>query len=440
MRDADLGRYSFLTADPVAWFQPDSDQTRNNNIWHWLDQQLSVYRRAPLPDLPPFQGGVAGLFSYELNSEIEQIESPGRSQTPIVALGLYDVVIAWDHLLDRCWLVSQGCPETDPGRIRERARQRANLFLDRLTSVPVPHFSPPAPNALAAEKPRTLPESALQSNFQRDEYLRTIQKALDYIHAGDIFQVNIAQQLTHPATGSSWDLFQQLQQRNPSTFAAWFDLGDQQIISASPERLVSVRGGTVETRPIKGTRRRTRRPEVDIEVARQLLASEKDRAENVMIVDLMRNDLSRVCRNDSIRVTQLVQLESYASVLHLVSAIQGQIRDDVSAAELLQSVFPGGSVTGAPKVRAMQIIAELEPTPRGAYCGSLGYFSLTGDVDLNILIRTITATNEEWTIPVGGGIVADSDPQREYEETWTKAQGMLAAIADLANLKTGETA
>lgn len=232
-------------------------------------------------------------------------------------------------------------------------------------------------------------------------------------------------------------LYRWLRECNPATFSCYFDTGHTQVISASPERLVSVRDQIIETRPIKGTRRRTKHPEVDIDVGQQLLASEKDRAENVMIVDLMRNDLSRICEDDTVRVTQFVELESYASVLHLVSAVEGHLRPELPTSELLKAVFPGGSISGAPKVRAMEIIAELESRNRGPYCGSLGYFGFNRNIDLNILIRTIHAADGHWTLPVGGGIVADSVPIHEYEETWTKAHGMLNAI-DLASKRGSE--
>jgi para-aminobenzoate synthetase component 1 len=215
---------------------------------------------------------------------------------------------------------------------------------------------------------------------------------------------------------------------NPAPFSAYFDLGTTQIISASPERFLQVREGVAETRPIKGTRPRTRYPEVDINMAQQLRESEKDRSENVMIVDLMRNDLSRVCQPDSVQVSQCCELETYQSVLHLVSAVRGRLRPQCDLFDLLKATFPGGSITGAPKVRAMQIIQELEPTARGAYCGSLGYIGTDGSMDLNILIRTITAHGGWWQIPVGGGIVSQSDPEEEYRETWTKAASMLKAV------------
>jgi para-aminobenzoate synthetase component 1 len=231
-----------------------------------------------------------------------------------------------------------------------------------------------------------------------------------------------------PATGNPLALYLRLRQRNPAPFAAWFDLGQAQIVSASPERFLSVREGRVEARPIKGTRRRTAWAEADLFAGDDLLQSEKDRAENVMIVDLLRNDLSRVCQSDSVRVSQLCGLEIYQFVQHLVSAVEGTLATGRSAVDLVRAAFPGGSITGAPKIRAMEIIAELEPTARGPYCGSLGYFGFDGSADLSILIRTITAAGGWWQFPVGGGIVAQSSPDREYEETWHKAEGLLRAL------------
>ena len=260
-----------------------------------------------------------------------------------------------------------------------------------------------------------------------------MQKCIDYIVAGDVFQINLAQHLLHPATTDSLSLYLRLRHCNPAPFAGYFDLSgitetDAQIISASPERFVSVRDRIVETRPIKGTRPRTGRPMVDIRARDRLLASEKDRAENTMIVDLMRNDLSLVCTDESIRVEQLCKLESYQSVLHLVSSVTGKLKPSATLCDLIAATFPGGSITGAPKIRAMEIIDELEPNARGAYCGSLGYLGFDGAADSNILIRTITANQGYWQIPVGGGIVVQSNPQSEYQETWTKAAGMLRAL------------
>jgi para-aminobenzoate synthetase component 1 len=266
------------------------------------------------------------------------------------------------------------------------------------------------------------------SNFESDRYQRAVQRVIEYIHAGDVFQVNLSQRLLHPAHADSISLYLELRQANPAPFAGFFDLGEHQICSTSPERFLRVRDRLVEARPIKGTRQRIARPEAHLFSGAALRGSGKDFAENVMIVDLMRNDLSRACDDDSVFVSQLCGVETYEYVQHLVSVVKGRLRDDASVLDLLSRSFPGGSITGAPKVRAMEIIAELEPTARGAYCGSLGYIGFDGSMDLNILIRTVTASGGWWQFPVGGGIIAQSEPRREYEETWHKAAGIVNAI------------
>jgi para-aminobenzoate synthetase component 1 len=327
--------------------------------------------------------------------------------------------------------MSQGFPESEPAARRRRAEKRIEQFQAWLAAPVASGLWSTAP-ATASQK--LAPQYAaggipgLTSTFTADAYRAAVQRAIDYIYAGDIFQVNLSQRLLYPAHGSPLELYLRLRQRNPAPFAGWFDLGEAQIISASPERFFSVRGGHVEARPIKGTRRRTARAEADLFAGDDLLESEKDRAENVMIVDLLRNDLSRVCEADSVRVTQLCTLEIYQFVQHLVSAVEGQLAAGKTPIDLVRAAFPGGSITGAPKIRAMEIIAELEPTARGAYCGSLGYIGFDGSADLSILIRTITAAGGWWQFPVGGGIVAQSLSQHEYEETWHKAEGLLRAL------------
>ncbi len=255
-----------------------------------------------------------------------------------------------------------------------------------------------------------------------------VERAIEYIYAGDIFQVNLSQRLLYPATEPAVDRYVRLRRRNPATFAGYFDLGEAQLASASPERFLRLAGNHVEARPIKGTRPRTRLAEADLFAGDELQASRKDRAENVMIVDLLRNDLSRVCQPDSVQVTQLCQLERYEFVQHLVSAVVGELRPGMTTYDLLRGTIPGGSITGAPKVRAMQIISELEPTARGAYCGHLLYLGYDGTFDSSILIRTITTAKGWCQLPVGGGIVAASEPRAEYDETWHKATGLLSAL------------
>ncbi len=436
-----LGRYSFLTADPFDWIGArgrrvtvGAETTESADPFAVLAERLAAYRTEPIPGLPPFQGGAAGLFGYDLCHHVERLPRPRFDEfaVPDLAVGLYDWVVAFDHAAGRTWLIATGLPETNPRRRRQRAARRLEEIRRRLRSIP----APPPPwrpgrmvERLAPQWP--VPELApLTSNFDRETYLATVRRAIEYVHAGDCFQVNVAQRLLAPATVPPAELYRRLRERNAAPFAGYFDLGEFVLASASPERFLRLTGDEVETRPIKGTRPRGRTPEEDEARAEELLASAKDRAENVMIVDLLRNDLGRVCRFGSVRVPAVCRLETYRYVHHLVSEVRGRLREGLGPIDLLRAAFPGGSVTGAPKVRAMEIIAELEPTARGPYCGSLGYLGFDGTADTSILIRTFTVGRGWVQFPVGGGIVADSVPEREYEETWHKAEGLLRALRE----------
>ena len=269
----------------------------------------------------------------------------------------------------------------------------------------------------------------LRSTFTGRGYLSAVQRVREYILAGDIFQANLSQRFEAPLEGAPLPFYLRLRQENPAPFGAFLSCDDVTVLSVSPERFLSLNGAQVETRPIKGTRPRGLGPMHDQALGRELTESEKDRAENVMIVDLLRNDLSRVCRPGSVRVPELFTLEQHPTVHHLVSTVLGDLRPGVDATELLRATFPGGSITGAPKVRAMEIIAELEPTERGLYCGSIGYVSHTGAMDMNIAIRTCVVRNGRVYFSGGGGIVADSDPEHEYRETLHKVQGIVRTLA-----------
>ncbi|HTU26940.1 MAG TPA: anthranilate synthase component I family protein, partial [Pirellulales bacterium] len=424
LRDAELGRYSFLAADPFDFLTVPADDTDGLAL---LGERLAPWRTETLPGLPPFQGGAAGLWAYDLNRSLEEIARPTFDEfgVPALAIGLYDVVLAFDHHSGEAWIISQGFPEREPAARRRRAEERALQFQAWLAEPAPKRFAfDPAAGAIAPESLApafaTSGPAGLVSNFSAADYRAMVRRAIEYIRAGDIFQVNLSQRLLMPARDAAAVLYLRLRRCNPAPFAGYFDLGEFQIASASPERFLKVAGGEVETRPIKGTRRRTRQPEADLFAGDDLAQSEKDRAENVMIVDLLRNDLSKVCQADSVRVTQLCRLEIYAFVQHLVSAVRGRLRPECGVLDLVRATFPGGSITGAPKVRAMQIISELEPTARGAYCGALGYVGFDGSADTNLLIRTVTAGRGWWQAPVGGGIVAGSHPERELEETWHK--------------------
>jgi para-aminobenzoate synthetase component 1 len=438
--DSPWGRYSFVTADPFATlfvrdaevYAPAPKRYPSGNPWGALAECLAPFRTARVPGLPPFQGGAAGLFGYGLCRHVERVPPPRRDEfrVPDLAVGLYDWVFAYDHRARRAWLLATGFPQQlEAGRQRAASRLR---WARQVLKMPARPPRPPRLQGLSAAD--LCPQfavpgwRAVTSNFDRAGYLAAVARAVEYVHAGDCFQVNLSQRLLHPAHLSPLELYGRLRERNPAPFAGYFDAGDFVIVSASPERFVRVEDGLAQTRPIKGTRPRGATPEEDERRRRELLASAKDRAENVMIIDLLRNDLGRVCAYGSVEVTAVCQLETFRTVHHLVSEVRGRLRPGLGPVDLLRAAFPGGSVTGAPKVRAMEIIAELEPTARGPYCGSLGYLGFDGSMDTSILIRTFTASGGWLQFPVGGGIVADSTPADEYAETLHKAEGLLRAL------------
>jgi para-aminobenzoate synthetase component 1 len=437
-----LGRYSFVTADPFEWLEARDDRVvvagrppgstrRLADPFAVLAECLGRFHVTPHPDLPPFQGGAAGLFGYDLCHHIERLPRPrfDEFETPDLAIGLYDWVVAFDHSVGKAWLISTGLPESDTRRRRRHARARLSEIKAFLERRPAKRFSLSPCPLVSVSASHPVPGLApLSSSFSRDAYLAAVRRAVEYVHAGDCFQVNVAQRLLFPQREHPLELYGRLRQRNAAPFAGYFDLGEFAVASASPERFLFVQNGEVETRPIKGTRPRGLTPEEDFARVQDLRESPKDRAENVMIVDLLRNDLGRVCTYGSIRVEAVCRVETFRYVHHLVSEVRGRLRPEKGPIDLLRAAFPGGSVTGAPKVRALEIIAELEPTARGPYCGSLGYVGFDGTMDTSILIRTFTVGKGWVQFPVGGGIVADSDPEREYEETWHKAEGLVRAL------------
>ncbi len=453
-KHADRGRYSYVGAEPTDWLSSPVERSRDGVRYGFglpFDGFGRLLRETPhptVPNLPPFQGGLAGLFGYGLNRLLEQIPASAADefQVPAFAAGVYDCTFSYDHEQDRAWVVSTGAPERDRETHMRKRERRLVSFLDGLRSGGVPRsggtlcdprgaYAPRSPRLV--EIPRAdlcrqypLPNvPGVTSNFSRAGYEAAVRRAVEYVHAGDCFQVNLSQRLLSPLREHPLELYGRLRERNPAPFAAYFDLGAFQILSASPERFLRVfPDGEVETRPIKGTRPRGRTPEEDAALVRDLATSPKDRAENVMIVDLLRNDLGKVCEFGSVRVPRVCEVETFRFVHHLVSEVRGTLRPGLGPLDLLAAAFPGGSVTGAPKVRAMEIIAELEPTARGPYCGCLGWVGFDGAMDTNILIRTFTAGRGWVQFPVGGGIVADSDPAREYEETLHKAAGLLRAL------------
>ncbi|HVS35104.1 MAG TPA: aminodeoxychorismate synthase component I [Gemmataceae bacterium] len=438
-RRSGLGRCSFLTANPFFRLGATGRQVWDNEVgpregdpFSALHDCLNHWRTETVRGLPPFQGGAAGLFGYDLGHFIERLPQPRRDdfRTPAMELGFYDWVVAFDHGERRAWIISTGLPATDPARRRSNAWDKIKILRRILArpAAPLPREQRQT-DALAPAlgfPVRGFP--GVSSNFTRDGYLEAVRRVVQYIHAGDCYQVNLSQRLLHLADVHPVELYRRLREVNPAPFAGYFKMDDFVIVSASPERFLHVENGEVETRPIKGTRPRGVTPEEDRRQIDDLLRSAKDRAENIMIVDLLRNDLGRVCSYGSIDVPAVCRLETFEYVHHLVSEVRGRLRPGLTAVDLLRAAFPGGSVTGAPKVRAMEIIAELEPTARGPYCGSLGYIGFNGAMDTNILIRTFTVGRGWMQFPVGGGIVADSGPEDEYAETLHKAEGLLRAL------------
>ncbi|GAB5406982.1 MAG: anthranilate synthase component I family protein [Aureliella sp.] len=436
MQSETLGRYSYMSASPVRFVRldkPTPDPMRP------IRDVLLSCPVAKIDNLPPMQGGWMGWWGYEMGRCFEAVDPAGCNDfhLPLAAFGLYDVVLSWDHATGDGWIVSQGCPGRDASARQRRAYGRLQTFLSWLEQPAASLSSTDSSGVFHAPAEAIAPQFPTRwserwtSNFSALEYRRAVQKCVDYIHAGDIFQVNLSQRLLGRAWAQSPDLYMHLRQKSPAPFAGYADFGRGQIVSSSPERFISLNDGHMEARPIKGTRPRLSDPTADAAMAELLRESEKDRSENVMIVDLLRNDISRVAQDDSVKVTSLCGVERYAYVWHLVSVIEAKLAAGRDACDLVAASFPGGSITGAPKIRAMEIVSELEPTVRGAYCGSMGYISLAGDLDLNILIRTLTACDGWWQVPVGGGIVASSDPHLEEQETWHKAEGILRALDSL---------
>lgn len=432
-------RYSFLTAGPVQIVRLDAvkygDQPfQTLREWQALLQRQQTADPSVTP-LPPFFGGIAGLMSYELGGAFEKLPSPIQNdfQTPALLAGLFDWAIVWDHLEKTVRLFVIDLPLQNANvEVRiEWVRQRLKNEPSESPSGTTVHTTPLESATSFASKHRIEPSTEVYSDFARDDYVQTVARVIDYIRAGDIFQANLSQRLMAPWNGSAADLYGQVRRLNPAPFCGLLTFDDVAVVSASPERFIKVsESGLVETRPIKGTRRRPRSPIAELFAVEELTSSEKDRAENVMIVDLLRNDISRSCVAGSVKVTGLCELEKFETVMHLVSTVQGQLRTDRDVWDLMAGCFPGGSITGAPKIRAMEIIAELEPIVRGAYCGSLFALGPNGDFDSSILIRTFTLKQGWVQFPVGGGIVADSDPLDEYRETLHKASGMIRALRE----------
>jgi len=419
----DTNRYSYIAFDPFQTLKL-KNESGNINPFKQLCELIEDYSAEPINELPPFQGGIAGMFAYDLCHYLENIPYPSIDDMsfPDLAVGLYDVVIAFDHKKNCAWIISTGFPEkNEPERIK-RANDRLHDVknkldkLDALKPIPSTHLS----------------IDDIQSNLTQSQYIDKVEQAKQYILDGDIFEVNFTQRFKSKLTDdlTAFDLFRRIRKINAAPYSCYFNINEVKIVSSSPERFLRVNNNKVITRPIKGTAPRSTSPIQDKQNAQALLNSKKDRAENIMIVDLMRNDLSKVCTDDSVVVEKLCGLESFATVHHLVSVITATLCPNTHALDLLQAAFPGGSITGAPKVRCMEIIAELEENRRGPYCGSMGFIGFNGNMDTSIIIRTYAIRDQHITYQTGGAIVLDSDAGAEYLESLDKAHALHRALTE----------
>jgi para-aminobenzoate synthetase component 1 len=470
--DSPSARYSFVTAKPFLTFRSFGSRceitqlaTRNSqlatlfqfgNPWHLLDSLMSRCELLDEVDLPFPLGGCFGYWGYDLKNFVEP-KLPRRAvndlELPDCHVGFYDGLVVFDHQLGKTWIVSTGLA-ADGSRSEKRAAEQMEFWRGALSAQPAETLTPAlslsererekliqrSEQSDAAAQPQTreqvpplLGERAgvraeVSSNFVRSDFLTAVARAQNYIRAGDIYQVNLSHRLTASSDFSGWELFQRLGAVSPAPFSAFFDCGDFQIASSSPEQFLRMSSSQIITRPIKGTRPRDVDPTRDAQLAYELQTSAKELAELVMITDLLRNDLGKVCEYGSVQTPDLARLEKFAHVQHLVSTVEGRLRNDVTHFAALASCFPGGSITGAPKIRAMEIIDELEPLSRGPYCGCHGYLGFNRESHLSITIRTAVCKEGVAHFNVGAGIVADSKPEAEYEETLAKAAGFLNAI------------
>ena len=424
------GRYDIISAEPIARLVTRGPRTEIHHAsavdtsladpFDLLGEVLGPLR----PGIPglPFSGGAIGYFGYDLARRLERLPSLAQDAEaiPDMAVGIYDWALIVDHQEGRSHLVA-------PDRVSLDARHAL------LTAALAGRTGAPPPRSYRVR-------DRVRANMSHGRYLASIARIQDYLRAGDCYQVNFAQRFAVPAEGDPWDAYRALRLLNPAPFAAYLATPECQVLCSSPERFLRLAAGVVETKPIKGTRPRGQDPGEDQRLAETLLASPKDRAENLMIVDLLRNDLGKVCTIGSVRVPRLFAIESFARVHHLVSTVTGQLAPGRRAVDLLRACFPGGSITGAPKRRAMEVIEELEPNRRGVYCGAIGYLGFDGGMDTNIAIRTLVHSAGVTRLWAGGGIVADSDPESEYRETYHKAGPLLDLLERLRGGHAGRRA
>jgi para-aminobenzoate synthetase component 1 len=434
--DTPLERHSFIAFRPFLTFRsygsrcelftPQKRWTQFGNPWHVLDGLTARYELVDEIDLPFPLGGCFGYWGYDLKNFVEPKLSRralNDLELPDCHVGFYSSLVVFDHRLGKAWIVATGL-RVDGSRDPNAARRERGLWRELLQTTLT--ATPSSPSRVRLEGCHDL--RTVSSNLTRSEFIAAVEQARKYIHAGDIYQVNLSQRLSSPMASTSWDLYQRLMAVSPAPFAAYLDAGDFHIVSSSPELFLRLSGRHMYTRPIKGTRPRSADLTRDAQFTYELQTSAKEMAELVMITDLLRNDLGRVCEYGSVQVPELVRLERYPQVQHLVSTVEGRLRSNVTHFAALASCFPGGSITGAPKIRAMEIIDELEPVTRGPYTGCLGYLGFNRESQLSILIRAAVCKGRTAYFQVGAGIVADSVAAAEYEETLAKSSGFFGAL------------
>jgi anthranilate synthase component I len=414
-----VGRYSFIGYRPrkvVRWSLGDE-----GDPYAIAADEAGRFSQAPLPDLPPFAGGAVGVFGYDLVRTVEPLADPNPDPVgvPDLALMLTDVLVVFDHLKHTVSVLANVYAEEDLDRSYAAAVEAISEVRWKLAG-PVPR------PARRPDRERAMP--AFESNMPRETFEAMVARIVEYVHAGDAFQVVPSQRWSAPVPVDAFSIYRGLRAVNPSPYMYYLDFEDFEIAGASPEPLVTVMGRDVSTRPIAGTRPRGRDAEEDARIAAELLADEKERAEHVMLVDLGRNDLGRVSEYGSVEVETFMAVETYSHVMHIVSSVIGKLRPDIGAMDVLRSVLPAGTLSGAPKVRAMEIIDELEPVKRGGYGGAIGYLSYTGDLDTCIHIRTVVVKDGVAHVQAGGGTVADAKPDYEYEESVAKSRAVMQAI------------
>ena len=427
--DQGQGRYSFVGFDPFEVFEASGKDTLSS-----LKKCYAQYSQPNQQTLTPFAGGIVGYLGYDYGLYQEKIRPHAKDDLkfPDAVFGFYDRVLTIDHHARKLHITSSGWPEKNKALREKRAAARLEDIECALKKVKKEAASFFTPSTIVEKRALSSFEADFASNFTKDEYLATVRKVLGHIAAGDIYQLNLSQRFTYDTAGENVDpleICRSLRQLSPVSFGGYFAAGALKLISNSPEMFLRLRGRSVQTRPMKGTRPRGSEIVEDRRLRNEIEQSAKDKAELLMITDLERNDLGKVCDYGSVRVKEMRAIEEYKYVFQATSSVEGTLRVDKDCFDAIEACFPGGSITGCPKIRAMEIIEELEPTRRGPYTGSMGYIDFSGNMDLNILIRTLIHCGQKIHFQVGGGIVADSTPEGEYEETLVKARALRACLA-----------